>query len=136
MSAENSAISIAKQWFEQVWHHRDATAIHRLMAADVIGHLEGQEISGPEEFVLVFKSLLAAFPDFELSADEIIGTQDSACVRWQAKGTHTGAALGIPASHQEITFRGMTWLHVKDGLIVEGWDSWNQGALMASLRQV
>ncbi len=135
MPTENSPAHVAKQWFEQVWLHRDATAIHRLMAPDIKGHLEGQEIVGPEEFVLVFKSLLAAFPDFEINVEDIVGNEENACVRWRARGTHSGAALGIKATGKDASFRGMTWLRVQDGLIVEGWDSWNQGALMASLRQ-
>jgi len=28
----------------------------------------------------------------------------------------------------------MTWLRFADGLIVEGWDAWNQGALLNELR--
>jgi hypothetical protein len=28
----------------------------------------------------------------------------------------------------------MTWLIIRDGKIVEGWDAWNQGALVQSLQ--
>jgi predicted ester cyclase len=41
--------------------------------------------------------------------------------------------MGVPATGKDINFRGITWMTVKDGKVIEGWDSWNQGALLAEL---
>ena len=35
---------------------------------------------------------------------------------------------------QDVIAQGMTWLTFRDGRIVEGWDAWNQGALLERLR--
>jgi hypothetical protein len=42
--------------------------------------------------------------------------------------------LGMAATGRAVDFRGMTWLTLKNGVIVEGWDSWNLGRLLESLR--
>jgi predicted ester cyclase len=55
-------------------------------------------------------------------------------VRWAAEGTHRGELLGIAATGLHIAIRGMTWLRLSNGRIVEGWDSWNQGRLMSELQ--
>jgi predicted ester cyclase len=59
---------------------------------------------------------------------------DHVFVRWRARGTHRGDCLGRPAIGRPVDFRGMTWLTFRNGLIVEGWDSWNLGELLESLK--
>ena len=134
MPATPAAVDVARQWFEQVWGQRDHTAVHRLMAAEGIGYLEPDlVINGPDHFVAVFHSLMETFPDMDLRIEDITGDDINAVVRWNATATHGGAGLGMAATGRKTTFRGMTWLTVKDGKVVEGWDCWNQGALMAQL---
>jgi len=43
---------------------------------------------------------------------------------------HTGHDLGFPASGCAAQLRGMTWMRLEDGRLKEGWDVWNQGALL------
>jgi len=60
---------------------------------------------------------------------------DRAVVRWHARGTHRGDGLGgMLPTNRKVDFRGMAWLTFRSGVIVEGWDSWNLGRLLESLR--
>jgi len=134
MHREGSASYLAVQWFQQVWRNRDAGAIALLLAPDSTGHHEGGfESHGPADFAKLHASMLDAFPDFSMELLGVLGENDQACLHWRAKGTHTGSGLGIPPSGKSISIRGMTWIRVQDGRIVEGWDCWNQGALLAEL---
>jgi len=59
---------------------------------------------------------------------------DQVVVRWRARSTHRGDGLGMPPTNRKVDFCGMTWLTFRNGVIVEGWDSWNSGRLLESLR--
>ena len=59
---------------------------------------------------------------------------DHVVVRWRVRGTHLGPGLGMPTTGRQVEVRGMTWLTFKNGVIVEGWDSWNLGRLLESLK--
>lgn len=132
---ESRNTALARRWFQEVWNERRETTVAELLAPDAAGHLEGGlEVRGPAEFHPVRAALLGAFPDFEVAVDQVIAQGDDVVVRWSAKGTHRGENLGIPASNRKTGFRGMTWLRFRDGLIVEGWDAWNQGRLMQDLQ--
>lgn len=124
---------LAVRWFEEVWNRRSADAIGDLMAADARCHMEGSELVGPEAFCAMQNELLEVFPDLEVRVLRAISEGDEACVLWEAAATHAGKGFGLEPTQEAVRFRGTTWFRIVDGRIVEGWDSWNQGGLLASL---
>jgi len=126
--------ALAIRWFHQVWSERRTETIDELFPADAIGHTEADDFKGPAGFKAGREALLDAFPDFEVKVEDTAADGDHVVVRWRARGTHKGAGLGMAATGRPVEFRGMTWLTFKNGLIVEGWDSWNLGKLLESLR--
>lgn len=123
------------RWFEEVWNGRKSTAIHELMAEGAPGHLEGgNEIVGPDDFLAFQKALLQALPDISIEIINSLSDGDDACIIWNATATHSGNGMDMVATGKTVTFRGMTWFHVRNGKIVEGWDSWNLGGLLHEMR--
>jgi steroid delta-isomerase-like uncharacterized protein len=124
---------LAVRWFQQVWNERRTETIDELFDPNGIGHMEGgdQDKAG---FKTAREGLLSAFPDIQVNIEDTAADGDHVVVRWRVRGTHKGAGLGLPPTNREVEFRGMTWMTFKDGVIVEGWDSWNLGALLESLR--
>jgi predicted ester cyclase len=133
MSVQNRDLS--RRWFEEVWNERRSDTIGELMSPEGIGHMESGDVQGVEPFKRVRDEFLAALPDLKFKIEGMVSDSDDVVVRWSATGTHTGAGLGLEPTHQPITIRGMTWLRFKDGVMVEGWDSWNQEAFLQRLRE-
>jgi steroid delta-isomerase-like uncharacterized protein len=137
MSAESNE-KLARRWFEEGWNGRSPSVVTELFAADGVGWMEGPdgdvEIRGPEPFLAARAALLDAFPDLSVAIDGTVAQGDDVVVRWSAEGTHRGGGLGFDASGKRIAFRGMTWMRFRDGKVVRGWDSWNQGRLLATLQ--
>jgi steroid delta-isomerase-like uncharacterized protein len=129
---ENAAI--VRRWFDEVWNQRRDATVHELLDPSSIGHLEGLIARGVAEFFTARSFLLNAFPDLRVTVEALLADEDEAAVRWAAEGTHRGELLGIAATGLQIAIRGMTWLRLSNGRIVEGWDSWNQGRLMSELQ--
>ena len=125
--------ALAIRWFRQVWNERRTETIDELFAPGGIGHTESGD-QGPDEFKQARVGLLDALPDIQIEVEDTIAEGSNVVVRWRARGTHKGAGLGIPATNRLVDFRGMTWLHFQNGIIVEGWDSWNLGKLLESLK--
>ncbi len=132
MSETNRAL--AKRWMEEVWNERRTETIDELLAAHAIGHMEGGDVRGPADFKTARATLLDAFPDLRVTVEDTIAEGNHVVVRWRVTATHRGAGLGFAATHRAVEFRGLTWLTFERGILVEGWDAWNQGALLQSLR--
>ena len=124
----------ARRWFKDVWVAGGESVVDELMAENVEAYQEGGDITRREQFLEVRRQLLTAFPDLAVVVEDTVAEGAKVVVRWSVDATHAGDGLGIPATHRRVSFRGMTWLEFSDGRIVRGWDSWNLGKLLQSLR--
>lgn len=125
---------IARRWVEEVWNRGNESFIHEYLHPQAVGHIEGApDVHGPAELIPQWKLLREAFPDMHIDIDELVAKGDDVVFRWTARGTHLGQSLGLPPSGRRCEFNGMTWMRFRDGQMVEGWDRWNQGAMLQQL---
>jgi steroid delta-isomerase-like uncharacterized protein len=125
----NDDRTLVHEWFEEVWNKGDRDAIDRLFAADGIAHgLAGDpdtSMRGPDGYKPLFDSFRDAFPDIHIEVVDTVCDGDKIAARCVVRGTHTGAGLGIDATHRTVEFTGMTFLRVRDGQIVEAWNNFD-----------
>jgi steroid delta-isomerase-like uncharacterized protein len=127
---------LMRRWFQQVWNEGRVQTVYDLLAAD--GVARGQrgadtEIHGPEQFAQFVSEIRGAFPDIKLQIEDILGAEDKVVVRWSATMTHSGDALGIPATGKTVRSRGISIARIERGKIVEGWDNWDQLGMLEQL---
>ena len=66
-----------------------------------------------------------AFPDLQITVDDMIASGDRVVTRWTARGTHRGELWGIEPTGKEVTITGIGIDRVEDGRIVEAWSNWD-----------
>ena len=135
MSAEEN-IQLMRRWFQEVWNEGRMETVHDLLSPDAVAR--GQrgadaEIRGPQEFEKFVREIRGAFPDIKVKVEDVFGAGDKVVLRWSATMTHTGDALGFPASGRTVRSRGITIATIVDGKIVEGWDNWDQLGMLEQI---
>ena len=132
MSKDIRALAI--RWMEDNWNERREAVIDELMHPDCFGRIEGGgELKGREEWRQAREQLLTAFPDLSLRVDRSVVEGDTVVLLWTAKGTHRGDAMGLPPTGRTFEAVGSTWMKFEGGKMVWGYDTWNMGAMMATL---
>ena len=63
----------------------------------------------------------AAFPRYELIAEDMIAEGDRVTVRAFIRGTHQGEFMGIPPTGRTFTSSGIIIYRIADGKIVQHW---------------
>lgn len=63
----------------------------------------------------------AAMPDLKVTVERTVAGRDVVAVHWQAVGTNTVAAGGMPGNGDRIGIEGMTFFRFASGRIVEEW---------------
>ena len=135
MSEENKALIY--RWFEEVWNQGNEKVIDELLAEDGVVHGlvdgSGQPVRGLKGFHEFHKQFRGAFPDLNISVDDVIAEGDRVVARCSVRGRHTGEHLGFEATNAPIQFEGIAIVRIKDGKIVE---AWNQFDFLAMNKQL
>ena len=131
MSAENKAL--ARRWFEEVWNKGRADAIDEMFASEGIVHGLGEGPMGPAGFKTFHTAYRSAFPDVNVHLDDVVAEGDLVALRWTASGTHRGHLMGLAPTGRSPRFGGMSFVRVRDGKIVEGWNVFDQLGMFKQL---
>ncbi|HKY03342.1 MAG TPA: ester cyclase [Blastocatellia bacterium] len=121
--------TLLHQWFEEVWNKGRAEAIDEMLASDATAHglvdSSGNEVQGPEAFKSFQQSFRNAFPDIQVTVEDTVTEGDKITARCTVKGTHTGEGVGLAPTGRGVEFEGICIGRVKDGKIVEAWNTFD-----------
>jgi len=131
MSVENKAL--VRRWFDEVWNQGRAASIDEMLTSDAVVHGLGPSLRGPSEFKPFQAMYRGAFPDIDIQVDDMLAEGDLVAARWSGVGTHRGDGLGFMATSKRAQFKGLTIVRVRDGKIVEGWNSFDQLGMLQQL---
>ncbi|MGY8767073.1 MAG: ester cyclase [Pirellulales bacterium] len=133
----STAKELVTRWFEEVWNQRRDETMYELTHTHAVAHMDTKlALKGMDGFKEFRDNLLAAMPDIRVEIEDILVENDQAVARWYYRGIHSGHGLGFEPTRKLIEFRGMTWFRIQDNRFTEGWNSWNQGAVMQQLANV
>ena len=102
--------ALAKRDLETAMEFVDEDAVDDFVA---IGRFESKSaIRG------FFDGLLAAFPDFEITVDRIVGDRGQAVVQWHAAGTFSGGIFqGVEPTGKHVEVRGVDVMEITAGRV-------------------
>ncbi len=83
-------------------------------------------ISTPQLEKEAYTRHIALWGGWSESIDEMIAEGDRVLVRWTFRGTHSVVYLGIPPTHQTVSFSGIYIFRIVEGRIAEVWNLWDQ----------
>jgi steroid delta-isomerase-like uncharacterized protein len=133
--AENK--TAARRFNEDVWGRGDEAALEELLDPDVVDHdaLPGQtpDREGHKQILAAFRS---AFPDLNVTTEDLVAEGGKVVTRWTARGTHQGDLMGIAPTGKEVTIKGIDVLRIAEGRIVERWAQFNDLEVMQQLGAV
>jgi len=121
MSAEANK-ALLRRYIEQVWDRKNLTAIDEFLAPNYKRYRSptGEPLTrdGQKQLLNTFR---AAFPDIQLTVEEIIAEDDRIAFRSTIRGTHQGEFLGIVPTGKPIMVGLVDVIHIENGKFVEQW---------------
>ena len=125
---------LAQRWYSEVMSQGKAEVIDELCAPDFVDHnpLPGTtaDLAGVKDFVAQIR---AAFPDMQMSADDMIAEGDQLAVRSTLRGTHQGDFMGIPATGKKVEVSNYDFVRFENDQAAEHWGVIDSAALMEQI---
>lgn len=120
---------------EELYTRGDLSVAEELYSAKYIRHDPatpdvGTGLSGIKQVVNTYRT---AFPDLELTVEDMVAEGDKVLGRWSARGTHRGELQGIAPTGKRFEIAGLTLMHIVDGRIVEEWTHWDVPGMLQQL---
>jgi len=104
------------------------------------GFVEHQGAGGPgfpptkEGTLEFFRTLVAAFPDWRMTVEDLIAAGDKTVARVTVTGTHKGEFIGVPASGRQVEVQLIDIMRFDEaGLVCEHWGVADMLSLMQQL---
>jgi steroid delta-isomerase-like uncharacterized protein len=131
MSEENKALA-RRSW--ELVSQRNPDAIEGVYTADSVLHEPDQDLQGVEEAKQYLSMYLSAFPDLNVTVEDVIAEGDQVVTRWTLRGTHQGEIEEFgPPTGRQIELEGITIHRIAGGKIVEEWERYDNLSVMQQL---
>jgi steroid delta-isomerase-like uncharacterized protein len=125
---------MAQRWYSEVMSEGKTEVIDELCAPDFVDHdpLPGStaDLAGLKDFVAQIR---AAFPDMQVTADDIVAEGDRLAVRSTMRGTHEGDFMGIPGSGKKVEVSNYDFVRFENDQAAEHWGVIDSAALMEQI---
>lgn len=121
MSVEENK-DVVRREIKEVWAKKNLMVIDDLYDSNFINHSPFPDTTPDREGIKQgIKNVLNAFPDVELTIEDLIAENDKVVERVTATGTHKGDYMGIIPTNKQITIPVITINRFADNKIVERW---------------
>lgn len=133
MSTEENK-ALARRIPLEAFNEGNAAVFDEVVTADADDHLPPPGLPPGREGYKQFVTMLhAAFPDIRYTVNEEVAEGDKTMHHTTARGTHSGAFLGLPPTGKQVTWDEMHILRFANGKAVEHWGNVDQLSILQQL---
>jgi len=121
------AMSVSKAILEGNWEKLDA------MLDDNYTYTGDGNVFTKDQYIGYMQSMRSAFSDFEMILEKTLVDKDMASINFTANVVNTGSFSGAPANKKHISVHGMFMRSVKDGKVMQEWQTTD---LLGTMKQI
>ncbi|MCL7453342.1 MAG: ester cyclase [Anaerolineae bacterium] len=113
---------IVRELVEEVWSKHQLEKVGEFITGELL-----------DEAVEHTRQFLGAFPDVQVTIQDLIAEGDKVVARLLATGTHTGPFAGRPPTGRRVTIASFRMYRLTNGKVVESWAMQDRLGLMEQL---
>jgi predicted ester cyclase len=126
--------SIVRRIHEEAESRGDLAVIDECYAPQFRDERHPERGAGPAGIKQHIERLRLAFPDLEVTVEDLIAEGNLVAVRVTSRGTHQGAFAGIDPTGRRVAWTGIVIRKIADGQVVEQWAQYDTVGLLEQLR--
>ncbi len=129
---------LARRYVEEVINNGRLDLVDELYAENYVNHTTNDSdgnagLSGRDGVRDIVSQWRAAFPDVQVTIDDIFESGDRVAFRATVRGTHDGDWSGMIATGRPIQIRIISIIRIENNKIVERWENADNLSLLNQL---
>jgi steroid delta-isomerase-like uncharacterized protein len=122
------------QRYQEIYNSNDLDSLTEVVSEDLLTPKIMPGIpTGIEGAKAAHRIMLAGFPDYQTSIDDIFAEGDKVAARITMSGTNSGSFMGIPPTGKHVSFTGIYIARIANGKIMEHWGEEDGVSLLQQL---
>ena len=113
---------LARRVFEELTNQGRYNNVDEVFDRNCKVHF-GNRTMGLSQAVAEGKGWKSSAPDMFMNVEQVTENGDKVTVVWSVRGTHTGEGLGVKPTRRQVSMRDRTEFLIKNGKVVEAWNS-------------
>ena len=127
--------NIIKSFYSEIINKGNLSIINTIMSESFIDHnIPPEAPNGIEGFIQFLRMVSTAFPDIQVTVQELIAENNMVVSRLSITGTQTGILMGkIAPTNKKAVWTGIDIFKIENGKIT---DRWSQRDLLSMMKQI
>jgi steroid delta-isomerase-like uncharacterized protein len=136
MSEENKAVVCRQE--QEIFTQGNLDAADEIYAPYYVGHdpANPEDIRGLEAAKQAAADYREAFPDLQVTVEDLIAEGDKVAARVRFSGTHQGELEGIAPTGRRVDCTGIVISRIEGGKIAEDWANFDDLGMMQQLEVI
>jgi steroid delta-isomerase-like uncharacterized protein len=118
---ENANERLLRRFFEAIVNRGEVDLLATFVAGEHVGHDPLGDHYGPEGVRISIEEFRTAFPNLNVTIEDIVANGDRVASRYTLRGTHDGPYMGMAATGRRVVATGLGIDRFIDEKIVESW---------------
>lgn len=125
---------VVRQFVDEFKNRANHGIVDELFLAGFVHHLTDPRLPpGREAMKLLGQLVAGAFPDVQVTVEDLFADGDFVIERTTARATHTGEFNGVPATDRPVTWTEIHIYRLQDGKVAELWSEINFLSLLTQI---
>ena len=116
--------AVVQRYVDEIQNAHSLEALESIFAEDFVDHMAssgGLFVGGMDGLKRGYAAFLNAFPDLQVTVEDMIAEGDKVVAFKTLTGTHRGTHLGVPPTGKRVTYQIISIYRIKDGKIAAYW---------------
>lgn len=113
----------AADWLLELVNNGNMALVDETVAPEFVRHDLGgwPDIKGPEGVKMFITGLRTAFPDLQMTIEDVIAGGNKVVIQYTMRGTHNGPLWSIQPTGREVTWAGINIYRLEGNKVAETW---------------
>ena len=123
-------VAVLNRYYDEVWNRGELAVLDEVVSLELVGHDPAIGDFGFEQLKQLVLMFRRGFPDFQVTAEDVVAQADRVALRFRSEGTFRVEFMGMAPTGERVSYTGLVMYRFARCQVVEIWMGWDPASLV------